>query len=111
MPSWGLPAAFSNTGGFLSSEDAEETGQAHAGGQVEGVVPLKQQWGIRPRVTTQPAESGFATIKAILVDLLVEAKALRLLDQGEYFHTFSNLVESSRISMGIPTATYSKLRR
>ena len=60
---------------------------------------------------TQPAESGFATIKAILVDLSVEAKALRLLDQGEYFHTFNNLVESSRISMGIPTATYSKLRR
>jgi len=41
----GLTAAFSNAGGFLSSEDAEEIGQTHAGGRVEGVVPLKQQGG------------------------------------------------------------------
>jgi len=47
VPSRGLPAAFSNAGDFLSSEDAEEIGQIHAGGRVEGVVPLKQQGGTR----------------------------------------------------------------
>jgi hypothetical protein len=55
---------------------------------------------VRPRVTSQPAESGFATIEAILVDLFVEAKPLHLLDVDEYFRTFNNLADSARISMG-----------
>lgn len=58
VPSRGLPAAFSNTGGFLSREDAEEIGQTHAGGRVESVVPLKQQGG-----------EGHASMLLLLINL------------------------------------------
>ncbi len=65
---------------------------------------------VRPRVTTQPAEAGFATIEAILVDLFVEAKPLHLLDEGEYFRTFHNLADTARISIGT-LVKYAKKRR
>jgi hypothetical protein len=65
---------------------------------------------VRPRVTTQPAEGGFATIEAILVDLFVEAKPLHLLDEDEYFRTFDNLAGSARISIG-SLVKYAKKRK
>lgn len=65
---------------------------------------------VRPRVTTQPAEGGFATIEAILVDLFVEAKPLHLLDEAEYLRTFHNLAGSARISIGT-LVKYAKKRK
>ena len=65
---------------------------------------------MRPRITSQPVGSGFATIEAILVDLFVEAKALHLLDEAEYSRTFHNLAGSARISIGT-LVNYAKKRR
>ena len=54
---------------------------------------------VRPRVTTQPVEEHLVTIEGLLVDLLVESRALGLMDSAEYFQIFGNATSQGRISM------------
>jgi hypothetical protein len=54
---------------------------------------------IRPRTTTQPCEGHLVNPEGLLVELFVEARALNLLDTGEYLKLFANLAESQRLQM------------
>lgn len=54
---------------------------------------------IRPRTTTQPCEGHLVSPEGLLVELFVEARALNLLDTGEYLKLFENLAESQRLQM------------
>lgn len=54
---------------------------------------------IRPRTTTQPCEGHRVSPEGLLVELFVEARALNLLDTGEYLKLFGNLASSQRIQM------------
>ena len=55
---------------------------------------------VRPAVSRSPADGHFATIDKILVDLCVEADALRLMDAGEYQRLVANLAGRERIPVG-----------
>lgn len=54
---------------------------------------------IRPRTTTQPREGHFVSIEGLLVDLFIEAKALHLMDAGEYVRLLENLASQHRIRL------------
>lgn len=54
---------------------------------------------IRPRIVAQPRKDHFASAEGILVDLFVEIKNLPLMDKGEYYLLFENLVTFNRIYM------------
>lgn len=54
---------------------------------------------IRPRTTTQPHEGHLVTGEGLLVELFVEARALNLLDAGEYQKLLENLASSQRLQM------------
>lgn len=54
---------------------------------------------IRPRTTTQPCEGHLVSPEGLLVELFVEARALNLLDTGEYLKLFANLADSQRLQM------------
>jgi hypothetical protein len=58
---------------------------------------------VRPTVSRAPAENGFAAIEKILVDLRVEAGALKFFDLGEYRRLVVNLAGRNRISVGALT--------
>src|SRR5664280_779548 len=55
---------------------------------------------VRPAVSRAPAQAGFAAIEKILVDLRVEADALKFFDQGEYRRLVANLAGRNRIAVG-----------
>jgi hypothetical protein len=54
---------------------------------------------IRPKPTTQPHDGHLVTMEGLLVELFVEGRALRCMDEGEYCRMFDKLASSSRISM------------
>jgi len=54
---------------------------------------------IRPLTTTQPAENNQVTIEGLLVELFIEAKALNLMDAGEYLQLLENLAGQQRIRL------------
>jgi hypothetical protein len=54
---------------------------------------------IRPRTKTQPHDGHRVSIEGLLVELFVERRALPILDAGEYFRLFDNLVDRHRISL------------
>jgi hypothetical protein len=54
---------------------------------------------IRPKPTTQPHEGHLVAMEGLLVELFMESRALRLMDEGEYFRMFTNLAGHSRISL------------
>ncbi len=54
---------------------------------------------IRPKPTTQPHDGHLVTVEGLLVESFVESRALRFMDEGEYFRTFDNLAGYSRISL------------
>jgi hypothetical protein len=64
---------------------------------------------VRPAVSRAPAEAGFAAIEKILVDLRVEADALKFFDQGEYRRLVANLAGRNRVSVGA-LAAYARRR-
>lgn len=70
--------------------------QAEVGKNVrlaEGVVI------VRPAITRAPVDEHYATIEKILVDLYMEAGALRLMDEAECRQISLNAVSSGRISI------------
>ena len=54
---------------------------------------------IRPRTTTQPIEAHQVTIEGLLVELFIEANALKLMDTGEYLQVLANLAGQRRIRL------------
>lgn len=54
---------------------------------------------IRPKPTTQPHDGHLVTVEGLLVELFMESRALRFMDEGEYFRMFDNLAGYSRISL------------
>lgn len=65
---------------------------------------------VRPAVTRAPVDGHYATIEKILVDLYVEADALRLIDAQEYRKTALNAVSAGRIKLS-GLITYAEDRR
>jgi hypothetical protein len=54
---------------------------------------------IRPRTTTQPSQGHHVTPEGLLVELFIEARALNLLDAGEYEKLLLNLASTQRLQM------------
>ncbi len=65
---------------------------------------------IRPRTTTQPSEGHHVTPEGLLVELFIDARALNLLDAGEYQRLLLNLANSQRLQMAA-LLDYAKERR
>jgi hypothetical protein len=55
---------------------------------------------IRPAISRGSSREHFANIENILVDLFVEAAALNLMDEDEYFRIFGNILVAGRIDIG-----------
>ena len=55
---------------------------------------------IRPIISRERSSGHFAEIEKILVDLLVEAVALNLMDEDEYFRIFGNVLAAGRVDIG-----------
>lgn len=54
---------------------------------------------IRPRTTTQPRRGHSVSAEGLLVELFIEARALNLMDVGEYQKLLDNLVGGQRLQM------------
>jgi len=55
---------------------------------------------IRPTISRERSSGHFADIEKILVDLLVEAAALNLMDEDEYYRIFGNALAAGRVDIG-----------
>lgn len=55
---------------------------------------------IRPTISRERSSGHFSDIAKILVDLFVEAIALNLMDEDEYFRIFGNVLAAGRIDIG-----------
>ena len=55
---------------------------------------------IRPAISRERSREHFADIEKILVDLLIEAAALNLIDEDEYYLVFENVLATGRIDIG-----------
>ncbi len=65
---------------------------------------------IRPDVSREPVDGHLARIEKILVDLLVEARELKLMDTEEYYRLRSNVLESGRVDIAT-FLSYAKRRK
>lgn len=65
---------------------------------------------IRPTISRERSSGHFADIEKILVDLFVEAAALNLLDEDEYYRILVNVLTSGRIDIGA-LLNYAKRRK
>ena len=54
---------------------------------------------VRAKMITQPTDGHYTRIEGLLVDLFIESRDLRLMDDGDFFQLFMNLTRSARISM------------
>ena len=64
---------------------------------------------VRPAVSRAPVEGRFAAVEKILVDVVAETRAMRLLDEGEYRRLVVNLAGRHRISVDT-LAAYARRR-
>lgn len=55
---------------------------------------------IRPAISRESSSGHFADIEKILVDFLVEASALNLMDDDEYYRLLDNVLMAGRIDIG-----------
>lgn len=55
---------------------------------------------IRPSISRESSNVHFANIEKMLVDIFIEARALNLMDEDEYFRIFDNVLESGRVDIG-----------
>jgi len=55
---------------------------------------------IRPTISRERSSEHFANIEKILVDLFVEAAALNLIDEDEYYRIFGNIFAAGRVDIG-----------
>lgn len=55
---------------------------------------------IRPAISRARSSEHFADIEKILVDLFVEAAALNLMDEDEYYRIFGNILAAGRVDIG-----------
>jgi hypothetical protein len=56
---------------------------------------------VRPSLRKQPADTKFAPIEKLLVDIYVESEALAMMDRGEFERMAKNVIRSARVS--VPT--------
>ncbi len=55
---------------------------------------------IRPAISRERSSDHFADIEKILVDLFVEAAALNLMDEDEYYRILGNILTAGRFDVG-----------
>lgn len=55
---------------------------------------------IRPAISRESSSGHFADIEKILVDILVEAAALNLMDEDEYYRILGNVLTAGRADIG-----------
>lgn len=55
---------------------------------------------IRPVISRERSSGHFADIEKILVDLFVEAAALNLMDEDEYYRIFGSVLMAGRVDIG-----------
>ena len=65
---------------------------------------------IRPVITRERSSGHLANIEKILVDLFVEASALNLIDEDEYYRILQNTLITGRIDIGA-LLNYAKRRK
>jgi len=65
---------------------------------------------IRPSISREPVDGHVARIEKILVDLLVEARELKLMDVEECYRVRSNVLESGRVDIAT-LLSYAKRRK
>ncbi len=65
---------------------------------------------IRPSISRQPEHIHYATIEKILVDLLIEMRALWLMDDTEYSKIFNDVIFNNRIDISL-LLKYSEIRK
>ena len=65
---------------------------------------------IRSSITREPLSDRVANIEKIVVDFFVEAAALNLVDEDEYYRTLGNVLTSGRIDIGA-LLNYAKRRK
>ena len=65
---------------------------------------------IRPAISRERSSGHLSDIEKILVDLLVEASALNLMDEDEYYRILENVLMSGRIDIG-SLLNYAKRRK
>ncbi|OGX25030.1 MAG: hypothetical protein A3J51_02535 [Omnitrophica WOR_2 bacterium RIFCSPHIGHO2_02_FULL_45_21] len=65
---------------------------------------------IRPAVTRERSSGHLADIEKILVDLLVEASALNLMDEDEHCRVLGNILAAGRVDVGA-LLNYAKRRK
>lgn len=65
---------------------------------------------IRPAISRGHSSGHIADIEKVLVDLLVEASSLNLLDEDEYFRILENVLAAGRVNVGA-LLNYAKRRK
>ena len=65
---------------------------------------------IRPTITRERSSGHAADMEKILVDLLVEASDLRLMDEDEHFRILGNVLAAGRVDVGA-LLNYAKRRK
>lgn len=65
---------------------------------------------IRPNISREPADGHAARVEKILVDLLIEARDLRLMDIEEYYRLRSDVLGSGRVDIAT-LLSYAKRRK
>ncbi len=73
-------------------------------------VPGDKAVVIRPSIQREPVRGKYATIEKILVDLVMENRALNIMDPGEFQGMAGRLAGSARINIGV-LASYAERRK